>query len=389
MDLSSIGIGSLFRTGVTAMVDSMGSTFPKAAVAALEDKSQDKVHLAKVCLLTEGPEVFWKTVVGSVFVKVMRTIAPWLPEQFANLPGEMLGAFIHWLTSSHHSIDTEAQRAANGSSKPKLIEKFFDNCIKQPIDFGLKIVGLDSNEKNVNFIRFGLIQAGLIAGGAYVLKGAEEENIPGMNLDYEDPWYVSFFKTAGYTAFEQIAHITSQTMRYYINYKEEFGGKENKFSKDVLAKAFANVINERIFPGNIPSAISGCLSTLFLGRFIPKSLAGAIGEAPMKGFERILTLHRRRSTKHVYDENSSNHRAPNFRGHDKPWLMNILNTADSVFDPIRNFVVEKVVARVFKPENMSQEDYAKELKSTYDLREDLLKRKTEKQKAEPHFSMSA
>ncbi len=374
MTSSSFGV-SLLRTGVTAMVDSMGSTFPKAAVAALEDKTQNKVDLAKVCLLTEGPEVFWKTIVGSLFVKTMRTLTPGIPEQIANFPGEMFGAFMHWWSSSHHGKNSEAQRAADGSSQPKPIEMFFDNCIKKPVDFGLKVVGLE--EKKVNLVRFGAINAALFAGGAYILKGAEEENIPGMNLDYEDPWHISFLKTTGYTLFEQVAHITSQTMRYCIDYKKEFNG-ENKaeFNKNVLAKALANVVNERVFPGNIPSAISGCLSTLFLGRYIPKSIAGAIGEAPMKGLERFLTLHKRRSTKDIFDENTPNHRAPNYRGHDKPWLQNILSTADSMLDPCRNFIVEKVIARAFKPENVKLEDYVKELKGSYDLRLDLLEDKT-------------
>ena len=150
----TIGIGSLFRTGVTAMVDSMGSTFPKAAVAALEDKSQSKVSLAETEFITSGPEIFWKTIVGSVFVKTMRIITPAIPEQIANLPGEMLGAFIHWWSSSHHSKDTEAQRASNGSTGPKFIEKFFDSCIKRPVDFGLKIVGLDVKKKDISFLRF-------------------------------------------------------------------------------------------------------------------------------------------------------------------------------------------------------------------------------------------
>ena len=382
MGIGSVSL-SIIRTGVTAMFDAMGSTFPKAAVAAMEDKSQSKVHLAKQCLIDEGPEVFWKTIVGSLFVKTMRTIAPSVPEQFANLPGEMLGAGLHWWSASHQSKNRETQHATDSKEdkKPAFIEEFFNTCIKSPLGFALKAVGLDSNENNVSFLRFGAVQAALLAGGAYVLQGAEEENIPGMNLHYEDPWYISLFKTAGYTAFEQIAHLTSQTMRYYIDYKKEFGGKSKVFSKNVLAKALANVIHERTFPGNIPSAISGCLSTLFLGRYIPKPLAGAIGEAPMKGLERLLTVHLRRSTKDRYDENAADKRAANYRGHDKNWFNNILSFSDSVFNPVRNFLIEKVVAKIFKPDSMNINEYITELKDSFNIKLDGLKAKAKNKAA--------
>ena len=379
MNLLSIGIGSLFRTGVTAMLDSMGSTFPRAAVAALEDEKQSKVHLAKQCLIDEGPEVFWKTIIGSLFVKTLRIVTPAIPEQIANFPGEMLGASIHWWSAKHQSKPTQLQRDAtnSGNKGDGIVEKFFDNCIKSPIDFGLKVVGLGASEKdegNVNFFTFGAIQAALFAGGAYVLSGAEEENIPGMNLDYEDPWYVSFLKTAGYTVFEQIAHGTSQTIRYYMENYKEFTGKEKEkevqisFNKDALAKTLANVINERVIPGNIPSAISGCLSTLFLGRFIPKSVAGAIGEAPMKALERLLTIHKKRATKDKFDE--SGDRVKNYRTNET--LESVLGIADSIFDPCRNFLVN-IVAKCLRPENISTEAYKEKLKETFKVKEETLK----------------
>ena len=379
---SSIGIGSLFRTGVTAMIDSMGSTFPRAAVAALEDESQSKVKLARQCLIDEGPEIFWKTIIGSLFVKTMRIVAPVVPEQIANFPGEMLGAYIHWWSASYKSKNAEAHREIdkNIGKESGAAEKSFNKFVTKPIHEILKMVGLDDEiEKNVNFATFGIIQAGLFLGGTYVLRNAEEENIPGMNLDYEDPWYISLSKTLGYTVFEQITHLSSQTMRYCMDYKQEFNGNnENKFNKNVLAKALANVINERAIPGNIPSAIAGCLSTLFLGRFIPKSVAGAIGETPMKGLERLLTLHRRRSTKDKYDETSANKRADNFRGHKEEWFRNILKIADDRFDRFRNFLINNIVVRIFKPEDKSVEQFIEELEGSYNLRIDLLKDKTEK-----------
>lgn len=377
MNLLFIGINSLFRTGVTAMLDSMGSTFPKAAVAALEDEKETPVSLARQSLIDEGPEVFWKTIVGSLFVKTLRNIAPWVPEQIANFPGEMLGAFLHWGSASHQAKNKKSYNTATCNSNKELgpLEKFFDSCIKKPINSVVQMIGLDEN--NVKFFKFGIINACLFAGGTFALKGAEEENIPGMNLDSEDPWYKSLFKTVGYTIFEQVAHCTSQTMRYYKDYKEEFGGEDGKFNKNVLAKALANVIHERAFPGNIPSAISGCLSTLFLGRYIPKSVAGAIGEAPMKWLERILTLHLRRSTKERYDKDSPGERIHNYRGHDKPWFNNILQFSDSIFNPIRNFFIENVIAKIFKPDNVSLEEYVKELKGSFDTKLEILKKGAE------------
>ena len=373
MILFSIGIGSLFRTGVTAMLDSMGSTFPKAAVAALEDKGDTKAQLARQCLIDEGPEVFWKTIAGSLFVKTMRIVAPAVPEQIANFPGEMMGALFHWLSAAPDAKSREGHRAAakNSGEKHSSVEEFFLKYINKPIKFALETVGL--GEKKVNFYTFGIINACLFAGGAYVLKGAEEENIPGMNLDYEDPWYVSLFKTAGYTVFEQVAHITSQTMRYCIDLKKEFKGK------DVFAKALANVLNERAIPGNIPSAISGCLSTLFLGRYIPKPVAGALGEAPMKGLERLLTIRRKRATKDRYDESFPDKRAPNFRGHDKEWFVDILEAADLMIDKVRDFLIKNVVVKIFKPSDKTAEQFAKELLDSCNLRIDILKNRTEEQ----------
>lgn len=370
---------SLFRTGVTATFDSMGSTFPKAAVAAVEDGTQSKVHLARQCLVDEGPEVFWKTVVGSVFVKVMKAIAPAIPEQIANFPGEMLGAYLHWHSASHQCKNGEAQRAVSGEKKPGILQNLFSTRIKPLINDALKFVGLPEKDADVSFMRFAIIQSVLFTGGALALKGAEEENIPGMNMNHEDSKLTTFFKIAGYTLFEQCTHMFSQTMRYYIDYKKEFLGEDRKnrnigaLNKDILAKALANTFHERGFPGNIPSAITGCLSTLWLGKYIPKSIAGALGEAPAKGLERILTLHLRRSTKDRLNEKGE--RVPNYRKDSYGILDGALKVSDFLFNGIRNFIVRKIVAPMFKPEEVDIKDYIKELENSYNMSDERLRKR--------------
>ncbi len=370
---------SLFRTGVTATFDSMGSTFPKAAVAAIEDSTQSKVRLARQCLVDEGPEVFWKTVVGSVFVKIMRAIAPVVPEQIANFPGEMLGAYLHWYSASHQCKNKEAQRAVSGMKKLGALQSLFSKKVKPLINDALKFVGLPEKDKNVSFMRFAIIQSILFTGGALALKGAEEENIPGMNMNHEDSKLTTFFKIGGYTLFEQFTHMFSQTMRYYIDYKEEFFNKNRKnrelrtLNKDILAKALANTFHERGFPGNIPSAITGCLSTLWLGKYIPKSMAGALGEAPAKGLERLLTLHLRRSTKDRLNEKGE--RIQNYRKDSHGILNGVLKISDFLFNGIRNFIVRKIVAPMFQPEGVDIKDYIKELENSYSMSNEHLRKR--------------
>lgn len=367
---------SLLRTGATAMFDAMGSTFPKAAVATLEDKSQSKVHLATQCLIDEGPEVFWKTVVGSLFVKASRVVTPFIPEQFANIPGELTGAFIHWWSASDGSKNNETMKIVNGSkSRPDFLQSIFNNYIKPAISSVLQAVGLNEKDNNVSFKRFFLLQAGLVGAGSLILRGAEHENIPGMNMDPEDPKWKTFLKIAGYTVLEQTTHLASQSARYYHDFKKEFNVQNGKtFSKDMLAKAIANAVHERAIPGNILSAISGCLSTLWLSKYIPKAIAGAIGEAPMKGLERLLTLHLRRSTKQRFDL-KTNKIVDNYRIDPNGSYKKFLDMLDRyAFNPVRNFIVN-IVARIFKAQDRTIEEYVEELRDTFNVKKDVLEKR--------------
>ncbi|MBI3591040.1 MAG: hypothetical protein HY094_06670 [Candidatus Melainabacteria bacterium] len=389
-----MGIGnvslSIVRTAVTAMFDAMGSTFPKAAVACLEDKSQDPVHLARQCLIDEGFEVFWKTAVGSLFVKATRSVAPFIPEQFANMPGEMLGALIHWWSASDQSKNNETVKIVNGDkSGPDFLQSAFNNYLKPVISSTLKAVGLDeskennkeNNKENTDLVKFAAFQAALMTGGALILKGAEDENIPGMNMNPEDSAWKTFLKITGYTVLEQTTHLASQSMRYYEDFKKEFSMQDSKsLNKDILGKAIANAVHERFIPGNIFSAISGCLSTLWLGKYVPKSIAGAIGEAPMKGLERLLTLHLRRSTKQRFDLKTGKV-IDNYRIKEMPWFEQVSKIADFIFNPIRNFFIEKVVARVFKPENMTVVEYSKILRASFNIDKKLLEERAKIEEA--------
>ena len=367
MSIGSIAL-SLFRTGVTAHVDMQAKSL-QAATSILEDKSKPKGELAKQFIFDESFEVLSKTFGGSLFVKLMRSVAPVLPEQISNFVGEMIGAGLHWKASSHQSKNDEVARESGHAEEPGMLGKFFDNCIKAPFDFLFKHTGLSDDPNKTSFLKFGLSQLGIVGASFLVLKGAEGENIPGMNMNKSDSKLTTFFKITGYTIFEQIAHLSSQTMRYYKDYKKEFNNEKRTatilgFNKDILAKTIANVFHERAFPGNILSAIGGCLSTLWLGDKLSKPIAGALGEIIPKGLERFLTVHLRRSTKHRTDDKGN--KVDNYRLHDKAWFRNIIDTTDAVLNPLRRMLVT-VTAKILKPSNVSTENYVKELESTYDM----------------------
>lgn len=372
MDALKVGLGSLFRTSMTAMLDAIGSTTPKAIVASLESKVQSPQQLARQCVIDEGPETFWKALTGSLLAKVAKTVTPSIPEQVVIIPGELIGSLMHWLTATYQSLNKSGLVAANYVSKQKtVIKEFFNKFIKKPTEIFLKIIGLDSvDEKHpmVPFTRFIMSQAALFGLGTYVLKGHEGENIPGINVDHNDSALTNFFKTISYVLVEQGTHIASQTMRYFIDYRREFikhGGKP-------LAKALANVVNERTVPGHMLSALTACLSTLGLGKYLPKSAAAALGEAPMKFFERIVTLKLRRSTKHAKDNNGNIVPGHRLTETGLDWLNGFIDFFDKRFKPIRESIINKMIAPVFKPSNMSIEEFRKELIESLDRKKELL-----------------
>ena len=360
MSSITIGFRSFLGTGITAMLDAIASSSAKALVAPLEDKSKSPEFLAMKCIEDEGPETFWKAAFGSVLAKLKNHFAPSIPEQFVNIPGDMLGAYMHWKSAAHQSLDTTYSQAGS-TSEPTLLDKFFDTCIKEPTENILKFIGFNKQEHKLSFMRFGLANVVALLLGIYALRGSDSDNLPGVNIDKNDSRSTTFLKTFGYVAIEQFTHIGSQWMRYYQSYKKEFG------SKFALSKSLANAINEKTFPGNFISALGACLSTFWFGDKISKSAAGALGEVIPKVFTRLLEARLRRSTKDVYDKNSKNERATNHRINDIEWLNNTLDIIDYPFVCLREFTIDNIVAPVFKPGNMSLDNFRKELYSSFDL----------------------
>ena len=370
MSSLTIGVKSLFRTSMTAMLDAIASTGAKAIVAPLEDKTKSPEHLAIKCIEDEGPETFWKAAFGSILAKLKNHLAPSIPEQFINIPGDLIGAAFHWKSAAHQSLDREISQAGI-KTKPKLtiLDKFYDNFIKLPTDYILKFIGLHKDEHKLSLLRFGVANVLAFIFGTFALKGSDEDNLPGVNIDSNDSKPVTFLKTIGYVIIEQFTHVASQWMRYYQSYKEEFG------KKFALSKSLANVINEKTFPGNFISAIGACLSTLWLGKKIPRSAAAALGEIIPKGFTRLLEARLRRTTKDTCDKNNTEKRVPNHRIYDMKWLNNALDIIDYPFVYLRKFTVDRIIAPLFKPAGMDIDTFRKELTNSFSMNEDSLKLK--------------
>ena len=371
MSTLKIGIGSLFRTGMTAMLDAIASTGAKAIVAPLEDKTLSPEFLASKCILDEGPETFWKGAFGSVLAKLKNHFVPWLPEQFVNAPGDLFGAFVHWKSAAHQSLSHVI--SLSGTKKKEaltLLDKFYDTCIKIPTNAVLKLIGFNRDEHRLNLFRFGISNIAAFALGTLALRGSSEDNMPGVNVNSDDSTSTSILKTMGYAVVEQATHICSQWMRYYEDYKKEFG------EKFALSKSLANVINEKTFPGNILSSLGACLTTLWYGKTLPPSSAAALGEVIPKAFTRLLEARLRRTTKDAFDENNPAKRKPNHRISDIKWLDRALNVIDYPFLLLKNFTIDKIVAPLFRPNGMNLNDFIKELRNSFNLPLETLKLKS-------------
>ena len=370
MSTLKIGLGSLFRTGMTAMLDAIASTGSKAVIATLEDKTKSPEYLAIKCIEDEGPETFWKAAFGSVLAKLKNEFLPSLPEQFINIPGDLIGAFMHWRSAAHQALDTTISEAGENLKRvPTLLDKFFDTCIKQPTDALLSLIGFRKQEHKLSFARFGLANIAAFLIGVFTLRGSDNDNLPGVNISNNDSKSSAVLKTLGYVVVEQITHIASQWMRYYQNYKKEFG------EKFALSKSLANAVNEKTFPGNFISAFGACLSTYWFGEKISKSAAGALGEIIPKAFTRLLEARLRRTTKDVYDDNSPGRRKPNHRISDIKWLDKVLNVIDYPFVILKQFTVNNIVAPLFKPNDMDIDEFRKILFSSFNLPLERLKQK--------------
>lgn len=370
MSTLKAGAVSLFRTGMTAMLDAIASTGSKAIVATMEDKTMSPEYLASKCILDEGPETFWKAAFGSVLAKLKNNFAPYIPEQFVNIPGDLLGSFMHWKSSAHQSLNRLTSLAGTKTKeKLTLLDKFYDTCIKTPTNEILRFLGFNSEEHELNIFRFGVSNVIAFFLGTIALKGSSEDNMPGVNIDSDDSKSITLLKTLGYTVTEQVTHIASNWMRYYKDYKKEFG------KKFALAKSLANAINEKTFPGNVLSALGACLTTLWFGKKLPPSSAAALGEIIPKGLTRLLEARLRRSTKDTYDEKNPDKRVKNYRFHNAKWFNKLLDVVDYPFVILRKLTINHIVAPLFKPQDTTMEMFKEELYKSFDMPMTTLKSK--------------
>lgn len=316
-----------------------------SAIGGLVERKDDEPHnVYAQTLRDEGLEHLWSFFTSSVLANIAKVVTPNIPEQITILPGKLIGAIWHWATSSSQSINRSiVDEGKKHSLDNSFSTGFYKSILKNPSEILLNTSGL--GEKNRNFVKYALSQIGLFGLCSYALSKADEENLPGINLNDEDSSWKNIFKGAGYLITEQMAYFISQTARLYIDFKDEFG-------KNALAKSIANTLNEKFIPGHLLSAISGATSTYYLGKYIPKTTAAVIGEFPFKLLNRIANADRRRSTKKAITEKGKvvdNHRLSK----------NETNFLNTLFNPMRQRLI-KATGVLFNVEES-------ELRKTFDI----------------------
>lgn len=372
---SNIGAGGVGRSLVVAMLDLISSGNAKGIGSICERKDKTAAQTYQHTLHDEGLEPMWETFFCSLLTKAAKIITPAIPEQITMIPGKLIGAAWHWAITSYQSTNRERLNGGNGNNQRSSIADFFETFVKRPSDYVLKFCGLGSSENDTNFLKFGLTQLGLFGIGSYFLSNSEE-NLPGVNIDSGEPSLKCLAKGLGYTVVEQITYAMSQIMRFYIDFKDEFG-------KNALAKATANVINERFFPGHILAGIAASISTYLLGKHIPKTTAAALGEFPMMLLNRVMNCHKRRATKDIIVDGE---RVTNYNAEPGGRFEGFLKLCDKAMDPLRNSLVS-LVSKIF---NVKEE----ELKESFDIPEETLmgyyeeEKKREREEEELRLSAS-
>ena len=358
---------SVFRSGVTALVDYTATVNSKVIGGIIEKKDEYAGTVASKVAHDEGLEPFWETLFCSILTKLSDVFTPKVPHQIVIIPGKLLGSLWHWLSTDDRSINKQSQNGnGNGKKKEKnLLGKFYDNFIEEPTNFYQKMCGL--NDENSSFIRYGISQAGIFGLASYLLKNTEEE-LPGVDIDPDEGKLISLYKGLGYTLVEQATYAVSQITRYCINFNEEFSKDSKKqFDKNVLAKAIANVVNERFFPGHLIAGIGASVSTYLFGNKIPKITAAALGEFPTMFLNRIMNCHRRRATKyqighefdskgHIKDSwywvDENGQKIKNYRMNDSSGFTGLLGLGDRIFGGARSWMI-KTVSSIF---NISEQE---------------------------------
>src|SRR3989338_6714458 len=358
---------SVFRSGVTALVDYTATVNSKVIGGIIEKKDECAGTVASIVAHDEGLEPFWETLFCSILTKLSDVFTPKVPHQIVIIPGKLLGSLWHWLSTDYRSLNAQAQNGnGNGKKKEKnLLGKFYDRFIEEPTNFYKKMCGL--NDENSSFIRYGISQAGIFGLTSYLLKNTGEE-LPGVDIDPEEGKLVSLYKGLGYTLVEQATYAVSQITRYCINFNEEFSKDPNhNFDKNVLAKAIANVVNERFFPGHLLAGICASASTYLLGNKMPKITAAALGEFPAMFLNRVMNCHKRRATKyqighqldskgHITDSwywtDQNGQKIKNYRMSNSPGFTGFLDFSDRMFEGSRKWII-KLVSSMF---NISEQE---------------------------------
>ncbi len=362
---SGLRTSAVARSLAIAMLDLISSGNSKGIGSILERKDKTPAQIYQNTLRDEGLEPMWETFFCSILTKIAKVITPSIPEQITMIPGKLIGAAWHWCITSRQSTNREKLNCSNGE-KNGGVAGFFDTFIKRPSDYVLKLCGLGDNTTNTNFVKFGLTQLGLFGLGSWYLSSAEE-NLPGVDIDSDESAFKCLAKGLGYTVVEQATYAMSQIMRFYIDFKDEFG-------KNALAKAAANVANERFFPGHIISGIAASVSTYFLGKHIPKTTAAAIAEFPTMLLNRVLNCHRRRATKDIITEDGK--RISNYRAQEGGRFEGLLGLCDKVMDPLRNGLVT-LISKTF---NVKEE----ELRQSFNIPDNMLTEYYEEEKRLDH-----
>lgn len=354
--IGDIGASGFARSGLTALLDLIAGSNAKAIGAIAERKDLPVEDTYKKVLKDEGLEPFWDTFVSSVLVKLAKMITPKIPEQIAMIPGKLLGSAWHWAITSHQSTNREGANN-NNNGKPSFYEQFYKMVLEKPSDYVLNFVGLGRSKQtqqsnnNVNFLKYALSQIGVFGLASVALRNSEE-NLPGVDLSRDESVGKNILKGLGYTIVDHLIYIASQTIRLKTDFEDEF-----KEGGHVWAKALANTINERAFPGRILSGIAASMSTYFLGGCMPKSTAAVLGEFPFNTLNRLLNIHKRRATKYKTELDNVDPKTKKPQLHyvkDKDgnlipnYMVNkvLIRISDTILEPCKDFCM-KQIAKIF------------------------------------------
>ncbi len=319
----------------------IGGAYSERGDISFEDNYRKIIH-------DEALEPFWQKIFSTIATKAIN-----LPEWITMLPAEIIGSTFHWVITHPQSTNAEKINGENITGYKKFVKDTHEAVVKKPTDWVLDRIGLKENKENL--VKYGAIQIGIFGFSTLAQKGANA-NIPGANMNPDDSLFDFMLKTAGFTISEQLAYIGSQTIRFYVDFKEEFGNH-------ALAKSFACVANERAIPGHMASAIAGSIATYKLGNYIPRSAAAQIGKFPFEFLNRVLNCRQRRATNFTINEKGekiANHRLNTDGGN------SMLDACDLILDPLRDGMI-KIIKNISGVEEG-------ELRSSLKMKDEVLKK---------------